>query len=119
MKFAKLKNKIKERRSKRTRAKIFGTAEKPRLSVFKSNKHTYAQLIDDIKSNTLVSASTMEIKKSGKIKKIDLSKSLGALIAEKATKAKIKQAIFDRGPYPYHGRVKNIAEGARESGLKI
>lgn len=106
----------KKRRSIRNRAKIFGTAEKPRLSVFRSNKYTYAQLIDDDKSITLVSASTNEIKKGSKTEK---AKQLGILIAEKAKKAEIKQAVFNKGQYSYHGRIKAVAEGAREAGLTI
>ncbi len=104
-------------RKKRNRAIIFGTAEKPRLSVFRSNKYTYAQLIDDSKGNTLASASTRELNKKGK--KLELAEGLGALIAEKAKKAGIKSAIFNRSFYRYHGRVKALAEGAKSGGLKL
>ncbi len=104
-------------RKHRARAKISGTAEKPRLTVFRSNKYTYAQLIDDAKGHTVASASTLEITAKGK--KTELAKSLGALIAEKAKKAGIKTAVFNRSLYKYHGRVKAVAEGAREGGLKI
>ena len=102
--------KIRERRKNRTRAKIFGTAERPRFSVFRSNKFSYVQLIDDEKGLTLASASTKEVAEE---------KMLGKLIAERALAKKITKAIFDRGQYKYHGRVKNIAEAAREAGLKI
>lgn len=104
-------------RKNRNRATIFGTVEKPRLAVFRSNKYTYVQLIDDSKGQTLVAASTKELGK--KDKKVSLAKILGGLIAEKAKKVGIKSAIFNRSFYRYHGRVKAIAEGAREAGLKL
>ena len=104
-------------RKKRNRAAIFGTAEKPRLSIFRSNKYTYVQLIDDAKGNTLASASSREVGKKGK--KTELAKALGELIAEKAKKAGVKTAVFNRSFYRYHGRVKAVAEAAREAGLKI
>ena len=103
-------------RRKRNRAKIFGTAEKPRLSVFRSNKHTYAQLIDDTKGVTLVSVSTHSVKKAAKFAQ---AKALGELMAEKAQKAGIKAAVFNKGSYLFHGRVKAVAEGAKEKGLKV
>lgn len=102
------------RRHKRVRAKIFGTARRPRLCVFKSNQHIYAQLIDDEKGKTLVAASDLEIKKSA-----EKTKELGKLIAEKAKVKKIEKVVFDRGGYKYHGRVKALAEGAREGGLNF
>lgn len=117
MKNEKKKNLQITRRQKRNRAKIYGTAEKPRLSVFRSNRYTYAQLIDDAKQTTLVSASAKEVESSGK--KTGLAKAVGKLIAEKAQKLGIKQAVFNKGSYLYHGRVKAVAEGARENGLKI
>jgi large subunit ribosomal protein L18 len=108
------------RRKKRIRAKIFGTKDKPRLSVFRSAKHIYAQLIDDEKNKTLVSASDLELKKSRKkLKKIEKAKEVGKLIAKKAQNLKIEKVVFDRGGYKYHGRVKALAEGAREGGLKF
>jgi len=104
----------------RAGAKIFGTLEKPRLSVFRSNIYTYAQLIDDLNGKTLASASTNEFKKvKTKISKIKEAESLGELIAKKALEGKIMSAIFNRGNYAYHGRVKAVAEGARKGGLKI
>ncbi|MDP3015070.1 MAG: 50S ribosomal protein L18 [bacterium] len=118
----KVLNKIRERRKKRTRAKIHGTAEKPRLSVFRSNRYTYVQLIDDEKGKTLVGASSREIKKS-KIKsqesKVALAGQLGELIAKKAVEKGIGKAVFNRGNYKYHGRVKAVAEGARKEGLQL
>lgn len=108
---------ISEMRRKRNRAKIFGTAEKPRLSVFRSNKNIFVQLIDDTKGVTLASASAKEIKSKGA--KLAKAKLVGQLIAEKAKKSGIKQAVFNKGPYLYHGRVKAVAEGAREAGLKL
>ncbi|HEY4499748.1 MAG TPA: 50S ribosomal protein L18 [Candidatus Paceibacterota bacterium] len=114
----KKKNLNQEFRRRRNRGKILGTAEKPRLSVFRSNKSTYVQLINDFTGTTLASASTQELK-AGKVKKIDQAKLLGELIAEKAKKAGITQAIFNKGAYLYHGRVKAVAEGARSKGLKL
>lgn len=102
------------RRHKRVRAKIFGTAQRPRLCVFKSNQHIYAQLIDDEKGKTLAAASDLEIKKSA-----EKTKEVGKLIAEKAKVKKIEKVVFDRGGYKYHGRVKALAEGAREGGLNF
>jgi len=114
-----LKKKAKRyRRHKRVRAKIFGTKEKPRLCVFRSAKHIYAQLIDDEKGKTLAAASDQEIKK-GKKSKIEIAKAVGKLIAKKALEKKIEKVVFDRGGYQYHGRVKALAEGAREGGLKF
>jgi large subunit ribosomal protein L18 len=112
------KNRTEERRRIRNKAKIFGTSTKPRLSVFRSNKYTYAQLIDDDARKTLASASTAESSKN-KGKKTETAKALGVLIAEKAKKLNIKEAVFNKGPYLYHGRVKAVADGAREGGLKI
>ncbi|MFH1462211.1 MAG: 50S ribosomal protein L18 [bacterium] len=106
------------RRHKRVRAKISGTKERPRLSVFRSSKHIYAQLVDDQRGKTLASASDKEIKiKKGL--KVDKAKEVGKLIAEKAKGLKIEKVVFDRGGYQYHGRVKALAEGAREGELKF
>lgn len=115
-------NKIRERRKRRTRAKIFGTSDKPRLSVFRSNRYTYAQLIDDSIGKTIVGASTRELEKSkakGQKSKVLLSEQLGELIAKKAVEKGIKKAVFDRGKYKYHGRIKAVAESARKGGLQI
>lgn len=106
------------RRHKRIRAKVFGTAQRPRLSVFRSSNHIYCQLIDDGKGKTLASAKDSEIKK--KVKgKLELAKEVGKLIAEKAKGLKVEKVVFDRGGYSYHGKVKALAEGAREEGLKF
>lgn len=111
-------NKIRTRRRARVRAKITGTKEKPRLSVFRSNRYLYAQLIDDSSGKTIVSASTKGIKKEsgGKIGK---SSALGKLLATKTKEAGIKVMILDRGKYAYHGRVKAVAEALREEGIKL
>ncbi|MGL1887720.1 MAG: 50S ribosomal protein L18 [Reichenbachiella sp.] len=98
------------------RNKISGTAERPRLSIFKSNKGIYAQLIDDANGNTLVATSSLE---TGGGSNIDSSKEVGKKLAEKATGNGIASVVFDRGGYPYHGRIKALAEGAREGGLKF
>ena len=110
------KNLKKIRRHKRIRARIFGTKEKPRLSVFKSNKHIFAQLIDDDEGKTLVSASDLKMKKN---KKANAALEVGKLIAAKAKELKIETVVFDRGGYKYHGSIKAVAEGAREGGLKF
>jgi len=107
------KQKKRYKRHKRVRAKIFGTKEVPRLCVFRSAKHIYCQLIDDEKGRTLFAASDLELKKS------KTAYEVGKLIAKKALEKKIKKVVFDRGGYKYHGRVKALAEGAREGGLKF
>lgn len=107
-----------KRRQKRVRAKIHGTAERPRLSVFRSNKAIYAQLIDDLKCCTLVAASSQEIKALKK-NKTEIATEVGKLLGQKAQQQKITQAVFDRGGYRFHGRVKALAEGAQSAGLKI
>jgi len=108
----------KQRRAKRTRAKIFGTAKRPRLSVFRSNKAISVQLIDDEAGKTLASVSSRGMSK-GKNTKTSLSTLVGQEVAKTAEKLGIKEAIFDRGAYRYHGRVKALAEALREKGLKI
>jgi large subunit ribosomal protein L18 len=105
-------------RHRRIRGKISGTAVRPRLLVFRSHRHIYGQLIDDEKGKTLVSAKDSEIK-SKKMKKGDLAKEVGMLLAKKALEAKIKEIVFDRRGYKFHGRVKQLAEGARSGGLKF
>ena len=126
------------RRHKRVRAKIFGTSEVPRLCVFRSAKHIYAQLIDDEKGKTLAASRAQEIKKpprkaalqeqSKEVKskekekragKVKIAFEVGRLIAQEGKKKKIEKVVFDRGGYRYHGRVKALAEGAREEGLKF
>lgn len=103
--------------SRGIRKKISGTTVKPRLSVFRSNTGIYVQLIDDITGKTLASASSRELKAKGT--KSELSKKVGVAIAEKAKAAGIVDVVFDRGGYLYHGRIKALAEGAREGGLKF
>lgn len=113
----KAKNQKNIRRHAKVRSTISGTAERPRLSVFRSNRGMFIQLIDDLTGKTLISASSLEIKT--KAVKIDLAKELGLLIAKKAKDLKITQVVFDRSSYKYHGRVKALAEGAREGGLEF
>lgn len=105
---------------RRVRKHIFGTADKPRLSVFRSNRRIYGQLIDDVNGVTLLSASsvTEEIEKSN-LPKSEQAKKTGVLLGEKAVANGIKEVVFDRNGYLYHGRVKNFADGAREAGLKF
>lgn len=100
------------------RKKISGTAEKPRLSVFRSNKFIYAQLIDDIKGHTLAAASSKEAAAQGGSKS-EQAKKVGQLLADRAKTANIEAVVFDRAGYRYHGRVKSLADGARENGLKF
>ncbi len=111
-----------KRRHRRVRTKVSGTAERPRLNVFRSLNHIYAQVIDDVEGKTLVAASTLEkevaTKISGKTKK-DQAALVGSTIAERAKSAGIDLVVFDRGGYRYHGRVKALAEAAREGGLKF
>ena len=106
------------KRHRRVRAKVFGTLERPRLSVYKSLSHIYAQVINDEKGQTLVSASDRELNLKGKTK-TEKAAEVGRLIAKKAQEKKIAAVVFDRGGYKYHGRVKALAEGAREGGLKF
>ncbi|MEO5570786.1 MAG: 50S ribosomal protein L18 [Bacteroidia bacterium] len=103
---------------KRIRRAIHGTAENPRLSVFRSNKQIYAQIINDDSGTTLVAASSRELK-DVKTKKSEISGMVGKSLAEKAVAAGISKVMFDRGGYLYHGRVKSLAEAAREGGLKF
>ena len=106
-------------RHKRVRAKISGTAERPRLNVFRSSANIYAQIIDDTKGCTLVSASTVEKGFEGNGGNKEAAKKVGAMIAERAKAKGITEVVFDRGGYVYHGRVKELAEGAREGGLQF
>ena len=109
------------RRHKKIRAKIKGTKNRPRLSIYRSLKHIYVQLIDDEKGHTLVSISDFELKKTGKKKgkKVEIAEEIGKLLGQKAQKAKIKKVVFDRGGFKYHGQIKALAKGARESGLEF
>ena len=103
----------------RVRAKISGTAERPRLNVFRSLHHIYAQIIDDVTGTTLCSASTLEKGFEGATGNCDAAKKVGVKLAEVAKAKGIEEVVFDRGGYIYHGRVKALAEGAREGGLKF
>ena len=112
------KNKERQRRHARVRAKVSGTSEIPRLNVFRSNANIFAQIIDDSKGTTLVSSSSVELKiKNGG--NVEGAKAVGKDIATKAKKAKITKVVFDRGGYQYHGRVEALAEAARENGLEF
>jgi len=109
-----------ERIRLRIRKTIKGTAERPRLAVFRSNKEIYAQLIDDVNGKTITAASSRDKDiDAAKANKTEAAKLVGKAIAEKATKAGVEAVSFDRGGYLYHGRVKSLAEGAREGGLKF
>lgn len=114
------KNQVRQRRHLRVRRKISGTPECPRLNVFRSLSHMYAQIIDDTTGKTLVSASTLDKAIKDKVAfggNKEAAKEVGKLIAEKAIEAGIKEVVFDRGGYIYHGRVQELAEAAREAGL--
>ena len=113
------KNEARLRRHRRVRGKISGTAERPRLDVFRSAKHIYAQIIDDEAGVTLVSASTMDKDFEGFGGNIEAAKKVGLKIAEKALAKGIEEVVYDRGGFVYHGRVKALADGAREGGLKL
>lgn len=112
-------NKARLKRHARVRNKISGTAERPRLSVFRSEKHIYAQLIDDVKGNTLASASSLEKDFGMKGSDKAAAKEVGKRLAKKAAEKGITAVVFDRSGYIYHGRVKELAEGAREGGLSF
>ena len=123
------KRKKRKRRHARIRGKIFGTDKRPRLCIFRSNQHIYAQLIDDNKRKVIASMSDLKLKKKKTDQKDEKGKSLkgkqaksyevGKLIAKEAKKLKITEVVFDRGGYKYHGQIKSLAEGAREQGLKF
>lgn len=112
-------NKARLKRHRRVRGKISGTAECPRLNVYRSSKHIYAQLIDDVKGVTLVSASSMDKDFEGNGSNMEAARKVGAEIAKRAVAKNITEVVFDRGGYLYHGRVKELAEGARENGLQF
>lgn len=103
----------------RVRKKISGTPARPRLTVYRSNKAIYAQIIDDLAGHTLVSASSQEDAVVKSVNKSEQAKAVGKLLAERATQANITAVVFDRGGYLYHGRVKALADGAREAGLSF
>ncbi len=112
-------NKARAKRHARVRAKISGTPECPRLNVFRSAKHIYAQLIDDVNGVTLASASSMDKEFEGVGGNTEAARKVGQMIAKRALDKEIKDVVFDRGGYLYHGRVKELAEGAREGGLNF
>ena len=113
------RNKAGLKRHRRVRGKISGTARCPRLNVFRSSKHIYAQVIDDVKGVTLVAASSMDKDFEGFGGNKEAAKKVGQLVGKKALEQGIETVVFDRGGYLYHGRVKELADGARESGLKF
>jgi large subunit ribosomal protein L18 len=116
---SKVKLNRRARIKKRIRKNISGTTSRPRLTVFRSNKQIYAQVIDDIKGVTLVSAASLKDENTQKVTKLEQAKLIGKQIAEKATEAGIVEVVFDRNGYLFHGRVKALADSARESGLKF
>ncbi len=111
---------IREKKHKRMRGHISGTAERPRLAVFRSNKHMYAQIIDDVKGVTLISASTLQAEVKEGLEytdTVEAAAKVGKVIGEKAINAGIKEVVFDRGGFVYHGKIKALADAAREAGL--
>jgi large subunit ribosomal protein L18 len=109
-----------KRRQRRVRKKVMGTADRPRLAVFRSNKHIYVQAIDDINGRTIVSASTMESDlRGGATSTVAGAKQVGELVGRRAKEANIDAVVFDRGGFKFHGRVAAIAQGAREAGLEF
>ncbi|CAG0965051.1 50S ribosomal protein L18 [Anaerolineae bacterium] len=111
-----------ERRQRRVRAKVKGTGARPRLNIFRSSRHMFAQIIDDAQGHTLVAASTLDTDvraKAKELKKKDEAKAVGKLLAQRALAQGLKQVVFDRGGFQYTGRVKSLADGAREGGLEF
>ncbi len=113
------RNKARLRRHKRVRGKISGTAERPRLNVYRSSSNIYAQIIDDVNGVTLCAASTLDKEFTGNSGNKEAAKEVGKIIAKKAAEKGIANVVFDRGGYIFHGRVKELAEGAREGGLNF
>ncbi|MBI5870126.1 MAG: 50S ribosomal protein L18 [Actinobacteria bacterium] len=112
------RQKKRARRHRRVRLRVVGMPDRPRMTVFRSNKGIYAQVIDDLEGKTLVSASSTEVKESG-LKKAQMAEKVGELLAAKAKEKNIDKVVFDRGSYLYHGRVKSLAEGARKGGIQF
>lgn len=112
------RQKMRTRRQRRVRGRVQGTGERPRLTVFRSNRGIYAQVIDDLEGKTMISASSLEVKEAG-LKKSELAGKVGELLAAKAKEKKIGKVVFDRGSYLYHGRVKAFAEGVRKGGIEF
>ncbi len=118
----KSRNEARQQRQQRVRGKVTGTPEQPRLNVFRSLENIYAQIIDDTRGHTLVSASTVDHDLRGQVtglKGVDRAKLVGKLLAERAQAAGIKQVVFDRGGYKYHGQIKALADASRENGLEF
>ncbi len=115
----KLRKTNRERRKLLIRSRVSGNAEKPRFTIFRSNKYIYAQLVDDVKRTTLVSVSSEVKALHKKGTKVESAKAVGKLMAEKALKLGIKKAVFDRNGYKFHGRVKSVADAAKEGGLLL
>ena len=117
------RNKLRKKRHRRIKKRVFGTAEKPRLVVFRSNKHIYAQIIDDVEGKTLVAANSLQKDVAGNIEESMSPKNIAGVIgkslAEKAVKNGVESVIFDRAGYKYHGRVAALADAARKAGLKF
>ncbi|WP_408065610.1 50S ribosomal protein L18 [Schnuerera ultunensis] len=113
---------MRKKRHIRVRQKVYGTPERPRLNVYRSNSHIYAQVIDDVEGHTLVSASTLDKELKEKLSSThnkEAAKLVGELVGKRALEKGIDKVVFDRGGYIYHGRIKELAEGAREAGLKF
>ena len=116
------RNKVRQRRHLRVRKHIIGTPERPRLNVFRSNANIYAQVIDDVAGVTICSASTLDKAIAAEISvgsNVEAAKAVGKLVAERAIEKGIKEVVFDRGGYPYHGRIEALADAAREAGLEF
>lgn len=116
------RNEARKFRHKRVRKKIYGTPERPRLNVYRSNNHIYAQIIDDTNGHTLISASTLDKELKEKLSSTqnkEAARLVGELVGKRALEKGIEQVVFDRAGYLYHGRIKELAEGAREAGLKF
>jgi len=110
---------IKEKRQRRIRQRLAAVGSRPRLTVFRSNTHIYAQIIDDSQGKTLAAANDLKLTKADKLTKTDKSRKVGEILAQMAKKAKVTAVMFDRGSYRYHGRVKVLAEAVREGGLEF
>ena len=113
------KREARKRRHRRVRKRIRGAESRPRLAVYRSNRHIYAQLVDDVSGRTLVAASSLEAEAAGKGDKKAAAKRVGEMIAKRAKDAGVERVVLDRGGRLYHGRVRSVAEAAREGGLKI
>ncbi|MBZ2175250.1 50S ribosomal protein L18 [Schnuerera sp. xch1] len=116
------RNEVRKNRHKRVRQKVYGTPERPRLNVYRSNSHIYAQIINDINGHTLVSASTLDkalVEKLSSTGNKEAARLVGELVGKRAIDKGINEVVFDRAGYLYHGKIKELAEGAREAGLKF